>query len=141
MDAESNRQARELLDQIAGRRSTTSSATEPSDGLDDDRAALLAEWMQAVQSQEPTGDCPRPGCDGKLRATPAIVTAGVVWLEAECDTCRYPVASPNGWRQTPAGRRPGPLAEVHRVAFRVSGGDGTEGRVPDWRERAVGGDY
>jgi hypothetical protein len=138
MDAESNRQASELLDRIAARRTAT--APEPVAELDEAQATLLAEWMQAVQSQEPTGDCPRAWCDGKLRATPAIITGGVVWLEAECDTCRHPVASPNGRRQTPAGRRPGPLAQVHRVALRLSGdGDGGP-RAPDWRELQAG-DY
>jgi hypothetical protein len=114
----------------------------PLDSLDADRAALLTEWMQAVATQQPTGDCEQPSCGGKLRPLPANITPGVIWLEAECDRDpRHTVALPNGHRKVTAARRPGPLAQVHQVALRSSGTGSSGDRVPDWRERAVGGDY
>lgn len=110
-------------------------------GLDETRLALLREWMDAVASQEPQGECPDPNCVGQLRAVPADVVGGVVYLEADCDECGRAVVSPNGRRAEPAARRRGPLAQVHQVVLRSNGPDGTGVRVPDWRERAIGGDF
>jgi hypothetical protein len=101
-----------------------------TEGLGPDREELLADWREALQSQEPLGKCQQVGCDGKLRATPAVISQGVVWLEAECDTCHRGVALPNGRRKV---QTPGAFGEVHQVALSVGG--------PDWRERAVGPDY
>lgn len=105
-----------------------------------DRDALLAQWVDLVQTQEPTGTCPTINCDGHLRALPAEAVGTVLFLEAECDHCGRVVASPNGRKTTPVTARPA-LASftVHRVQLAAVGADAA--RVPDWRERAVGTDW
>lgn len=68
---------------------------------DTDRAGMLEHWAALVATQDPIGTCKRPGCDGTLRALPPTVVAGLVWLEAECDTCWTGVGLPDGRRADP----------------------------------------
>jgi hypothetical protein len=94
------------------------------------RAQLLADWMDAVQRQEPTGDCGRLGCDGKLRPLPATVTGSVVFLDAECDACGRVVSSPNGKR---TGWEPPGTVRPATDRWRELAAAG-----PDWAQRAAG---
>jgi hypothetical protein len=104
--------------------------TQRSDLPVPDRDTLIAEWTAAVRTQIPLGACPRPGCDGVVRATPPVVTPGVVWLEAECDACHCGVAQPNGKRrEEPAA---GPRSRVQVLTGGVRLPDGAR----DWREVA-----
>lgn len=100
-----------------------------------DAARILADtWQGYVETQTALGDCQRPGCDGTLRATPAIITGSVVWLEAECDTCYLGVAFPNGKRHTRPDWTVRPLRAVPDPPPDL-GTDEDGQRVRDWRER------
>lgn len=72
--------------------------TAPSPATVTDPTAAVEQWRPLVESQHPVGDCHRPRCGGKLRALPPTIVAGVVWLEAECDTCHTGVGLPDGRR-------------------------------------------
>lgn len=85
-----------------------------------DLADTLHDWQTLVLTQDPVGPCRRADCDGTLRALPPAKVGGILWLEAECDTCHAGVGLPDGRRATPP-------ASLRRLA--------TVASMEDWRKR------